>query len=207
MQNMLWKTGVYISGSHLAWHHSLVWQYDLWSNLALNPRPPGGLFDPPPPTVFPRWWKNGGAHMPLRTFFFTYYVQVLTSGQVRSCHKVTLSDLISEIFQSDALLSFHPIDLRLTEVNEGEIKYNLYISEFWYLWPKLRSIFLLAHAKSMGKFSNSSFLVETICLFQISDFLGHNWKPNPSANFHRWPLQDPLRSWWRHQRSLAVFQQ
>ena len=68
-------------------------------HFSLNLRPGGGGAPRPPP-VFRLWWENGGAQRRqiLHGFSyinFTYCVEILSPGQVRSGHQVTLGDLIS----------------------------------------------------------------------------------------------------------------
>jgi hypothetical protein len=91
-------------------------------------------------------WKNGGAQ---RRRFFTYLTghslrtlgvsfdlrscQVRSQGQVKWPH-------LKKSFRSCSGQSFNLINLRLTDVYEGDDRHILYISGFWPRWPKVRSI-------------------------------------------------------------------
>ena len=48
------------------------------------------------------------------------------------------------------------IDTKVSGVDEGHSIYKMYISDFWYLWPEVRSISRPPHYKSMGEISTSS---------------------------------------------------
>ena len=46
--------------------------------------------------------------------------------------------------------------MTLPGVSKGDSMYKTFISEFWYLWPEVRSISRPPHYKSMGEISTSS---------------------------------------------------
>ena len=48
------------------------------------------------------------------------------------------------------------IDMKLSGLSEGDSIDKTYISEFWYLWPEVRSISRPHHYKSMGEISTCS---------------------------------------------------
>ena len=50
-----------------------------------------------------------------------------------------------------------PISFKPSVFHKMIDAYNLYISDFWYLWPEVRSISWPHHYKSMGKNSNRSY--------------------------------------------------
>ena len=51
----------------------------------------------------------------------------------------------------------YPIGFKPSVFHKMIDSYNLYISDFWYLWPEVRSISWPHHYKSMGKNSNRSY--------------------------------------------------
>ena len=53
--------------------------------------------------------------------------------------------------------SMYPIGFKRSAFHEVIDTYNLYISDFWYLWPEVKSISWPHHYKSMGRNSNRSY--------------------------------------------------
>ena len=51
----------------------------------------------------------------------------------------------------------YPIGFKPSAFHKIIDTYNFYISDFWYLWPEVRSISWPHHYKSMGKNSNRSY--------------------------------------------------
>ena len=89
-------------------------------------------------------------------------VKMLISGQDRSGHQVTLSDhTTTKCLESYPAHSCDPKDLKLTEFHENIDTYNVCISDFWYRWPKDRSVTWPLHYKSMRKYSIASFFWDT----------------------------------------------
>ena len=52
------------------------------------------------------------------------------------------------------------IALKLSEIDKSNSVYKVYISEFWYLWPKVGSILWSLYYKSMGENWKASALDE-----------------------------------------------
>ena len=66
--------------------------------------------------------------------------------------------------------------------------YNSYISDFWKLWPKVRSFFRPAHYKSMGKFQVPLIVHIFVQFYLYYDYLCHRWgsiSKKPSVNLQR----------------------
>ena len=86
---------------------------------------------------------------------------MVTSYLSRSGHQVTWNDSMSSHFFAYLSLcqsrSWWPIILKLGGWCKGMSAYNLYISDFSYWWPKVRSILWPRHCKAMGEKPNPSF--------------------------------------------------
>ena len=70
---------------------------------------------------------------------------------------------------------------------------NLYILDFLYSWPEVRSISWPAHVKSMGKISTTSFSHQNISIHWEWCWLRSSVM-TPGDSFHRWPSKGHLRS-------------
>ena len=100
---------------------------------------------------------------------FAYYsliccascVKMLTPGHIRSCLQVTLSDVtLKRNLASLTSCHIHSSEynfLKLLELDDVNSYYDLYILEFWHLWPEAMSISWPAHVKSMRKIFNYLF--------------------------------------------------
>ena len=58
-----------------------------------------------------------------------------------SGHQVTSSDLTSESLNVRHSYTDKPIALKLSAIDIRDSIYTMFISEFWYPWPKVMSIF------------------------------------------------------------------
>ena len=109
---------------------------------------------------------------------FTHCVQFLTPGHLRSGHQVTISDLTSENFRCHAMTT---VLIRLFSNSQELIRVRLGTIRMSRIFDicDLRSgqFFGPDHAKSMGKFSNSSLLKEITQFFEVNCILGHVRKP------------------------------
>ena len=74
-------------------------------------------------------------------------------GQVRSGHQRRFVDPTSEKFV--IALSFSRINFLSSGFNKGTTMHNLYISEFVYPWPEVRSDSWTLHYKPMRKYWNA----------------------------------------------------
>ena len=72
----------------------------------------------------------------------------VTQGQVTRSRQVTSPQ---KKFECSSLLHRLTNRLGLTEIDIRDSIYKIYISEFWYRWPKVRSILRPHHYKSMGE--------------------------------------------------------
>ena len=66
-----------------------------------------------------------------------------------------------------------PIALKLSAIAKSNSMYKMYISEFWYRWPKVRSILRPPHYKSMGENWNAPLLDERH--YKHSQTLNYKW--------------------------------
>ena len=115
----------------------------------------GGVWTPP--AVFRGQQENGGAQ---RRRVFTYLTphlfgnfcesfdpgscKVRSPGQVKWLHH-------TQTLQSRPSYSVWGKVMKLSEYNEVIGTYKMYISDFWYMWPQVRSFSWTPHYKSMGK--------------------------------------------------------
>ena len=84
----------------------------------------------------------------------------VTQGQVaRSC-QVTSPQ---KRFESRHSYTECPITLKLSAIGIRTSMYNMFVSEFVYLWPKVRSILRPIHYKSMGEHWKAPVLDENHC--------------------------------------------
>ena len=123
----------------------------------------GGGKKCPPLRFFADSGKNGGAQ---RRLFCQYLLTIEfdtlcknfspRSPKVRSPGQVK----VKNGFLTLRLRSGHtrcPIGFKPSVFHKMIDTYNLCISDFWYLWPEVRSISWPHHYKSMGKNSNRSY--------------------------------------------------
>ena len=78
-------------------------------------------------------------------------VKISTPGHLMSGQQVTLSDLISTHFGNFAVCSSNSrrcSDLKLTECDEIIYIYNIYVSDFAYLYPDVIPFLLTPHCES-----------------------------------------------------------
>ena len=78
-------------------------------------------------------------------------VKISTPGHQMSGQQVTLCDLISTHFGNFAVCSSNSrrySDLKLTECDETIYIYNLYVSDFAYLYPDVIPFLLTTHCES-----------------------------------------------------------
>ena len=152
----------------MAWHVTqwhgkiLTWKFPnlCQKGHGSNPRRTGGWgVWTPPSQVFRRYLKNGGA--PRCRFWRTYlYIFFRTccensrprSFKVKSPGHVKWPHLIKSLNARHSSTEWPMITSKLSAIyiRNGAIC-EKYISEFWYRWPKVRSICDLSlHCKSMG---------------------------------------------------------
>ena len=128
----------------------------------VNTRTGGGQKMPTPPVFSRIAEKQRRAATPFFQYLLTIEFGTLCrnfsprSPKVRSPGQVK----VKNGFLTLRLRSGHtryPIGFKPSVFHKMIDTYNLYISDFWYLWPEVRSISWPHHYKSMGKNSNRSY--------------------------------------------------
>ena len=132
--------------------------------LSFNPRP-DGVFERPPP-VFPLSLK----YIPYHPSFFPYLIThpfhafpetfVPRSSQVRSPGQVKWSYLQESLWCYSSY-SFWAINMKLSGYHKTISSYETYILDFWFGWPKVRSILWPSHYKAMGEKLNPFYTLQT----------------------------------------------
>ena len=96
--------------------------------------------------------------------------------------------------------SYEPSVFKLLEVDEVNSSSNLYILDFLYSWPEVRSISWPAHVKSMGKISTTSFSHQNISIHWEWCWLRSSVMTQATVF-----IGDPPKVIWGHLRSPTVF--
>ena len=129
---------------------------------------------------------------------------MLAPGHIRSGLQVTLSDVTSK--RNLATLtpchshSYEPSVFKLWEVDKVNSSSNLYISDFLYSWPEVRSISWPAHVKSTGKISTTSFWHQNISIHWEWCWLRSSVMTQATVF-----IGDPPKVIWGHLRSPTRF--
>ena len=97
------------------------------------------IFETPVDTSLPHMWK--------------FQTQV-TQGHVTRSLQVTSPQ---KSFNARHSYTECPITLKLSAIDIRTSIFKIYTSEFWYRWPKVRSILWLHHYKSIGKMKSACF--------------------------------------------------
>ena len=131
-------------------------------------------------------------------------VKILAPSHIRSGLKVTLSDVTSK--RNLATLTpchshgYEPSVFKLLEVDEVNSSSNLYILDFLYSWPEVRSISWPAHVKSMGKISTTSFSHRNISIHRKWCWLRSSVMTQATVF-----IGDPPKVIWGHLRPSTIF--
>ena len=117
-------------------------------------------------------------------FNITENVKISDPGHSMSRHKVMSSDLIPEKMNARHSYTECPIILKLSVIDIRNSIYKMYISEFWWRWPKVRSFSRPLHFKSTGeKFQTQV----THCHVTRSCQVTSSQKNECSSYLHRMP--------------------
>ena len=142
------QTAFYI---YLFWLHLLAWKFDL------HPRRAGGCLNTPPPSGFSQIvGKRRRGAPPFLAQLFIHLFRTLCENfgprslKVRSPGHVKCPHLRKTLNVRHSYTEW-PITLKLSAMDIRTSIYETYISEFWYRWPKVRSILRPLHYKSMGE--------------------------------------------------------
>ena len=125
----------------------------------------GGVFTPPPSGFSRISQKRRRAAPPFLVHVFLHHFRTCCENfrprpfKVRSPGHVKWPYLRKS---SKARYSYTDwtITLKLSAIDMSNSMYKMYISDFWYLWPKVRSILRPLHYKSMGENWNAPLLDE-----------------------------------------------
>ena len=122
----------------------------------VNPRRAGGVLEHPPSGFSQIAEKRRRGAPPFLAQLFIHLFRTLCekfgprSLKVRSPSHVKWPHLRKSLNVRHSYTEW-PISLKLSAINIRTSIYETYISEFWYRWPKVRSILPPLHYKSMGE--------------------------------------------------------
>ena len=129
--------------------------------IFFNPRRAGGRFYAPPSGFSQIAGKRRRAAPPNLAYLFSHLFRI-------SCPKISTIwpkvrspghfewPYLTKSLNLHQSYNCWAIDIKVSGVDEGDSIYKTYISDFWYLWPEVRSISRPPHYKSMGEISTSS---------------------------------------------------
>ena len=160
--------------------------------MLFNPRPAGGCLNTPL-RFFRIVRKRRRAAPPnlvylfVQPFYTLCYFFAFGSGQVRSPGQVKWPHL-RKTFKLRHGHSSGDKDLKLSGFGILPSTYNLYISDFQYRWPKVRSISWPPHYESMGKNSSASNTYQ-ICSNRSEPWSFRLMVTTPGPFLHMWHIE------------------